>query len=105
MGAAEAMFVDGQLHFTLGHLIAAFAVTKEGARRVNDLLEQKLSRESWASYAVEDYAETAKHPRNSRKWKQGLIGFARFHYSGLRLTESELQDAARAAGAWTASSW
>lgn len=105
MGAAEAMFVNGRLHFTLGHLIAAFAVTKEAARQINDLLEHKVSRESWASYAVADYAETAKHPRNSRQWKRGLTGFARFHYTGLRLTETELQDAARAAGAWTSPSW
>ncbi len=106
MGETEAMFVNGQLRFTVGHLIAAFAVTKESARRINEVLGQKLSRESWARYAVQDYAATAEHPRNSRQWKRGLLGFARFHYlGGLQLNEVELREAALAAGVWTTPNW
>lgn len=106
MGETGAMFVNGQLRFTIGHLIAAFAVAKESARHINQLLGQKLSRERWARYAVEDYSAATAHPRNSRQWKRGVLGFARFHYlGGLRLTEDELHHAARAAGIWTTPNW
>ncbi|SMX77669.1 hypothetical protein BAURA86_00884 [Brevibacterium aurantiacum] len=102
----DSVIKDRKLHFTIGHLIAAFAVTKEAARRINEVLRQKLSRETWAKFAVADFAESAEHPRNSRQWKKGLLGFARFHYlGGLNLSSAELELAARASGFWTATSW
>lgn len=100
------LLVNGHLRFTVGHLIAAFAVTKELARRINGTLGKKLSRETWARYAVEDFSSNAEHPRNSRQWKRGLIGFARFNYlGGLELTDEELRDAAFSTGVWTSPSW
>ncbi len=106
MAPLDSMMREGKLHFTIGHLIAAFAVTKEGARRLNETLGQKLSRERWAGIAVADFAESADHPRNSRQWKRGLLGFARFHYlGGLNLSAEELERAARRSGYWTATSW
>ena len=106
MAPLDSMMREGKLHFTIGHLIAAFAVTKEGARRLNETLGQKLSRERWAGIAVADFAESADHPRNSRQWKRGLFGFARFHYlGGLNLSAEELERAARRSGYWTATSW
>lgn len=106
MGSVESMIVGGKLHFSLGHLVAAFAVTKEAARRINALLGQKISRRSWAIIAVSDFAEDAAHPRNSRQWKRGLEGFSRFHYlGGLSLSSQELEHAARESGLWTARAW
>lgn len=106
MGPLESVIEDGKLRFTIGHLIAAFAVTKEAARRINEVLGQKLSRETWAKIAVADFAESAEHPRNSRQWKRGLLGFARFNYlGGLNLSAVELEQAARQSGLWTAASW
>lgn len=106
MGPVEAMIVEGKLRFSLGQLIAAFAVTKEAARRINALLAQKISRSGWAAIAVSDFAEEATHPRHSRQWKRGLEGFARFHYlGGLSLTSQELENAARKSGLWTAATW
>ena len=106
MGDAESIFDGDRLQFSLGHLIAAFAVTKEAARRINATLGEKLGRTTWARLAVEDYASTAEHPKNSRQWKRGLIGFTRFNYLGdLALTDSELEHAARATNHWSASTW
>ncbi|KZE89555.1 hypothetical protein [Microbacterium sp. TNHR37B] len=106
MGPIELMIAEGKLHFSLGHLVAAFAVTKEAARRINTMLGQKISRNSWATMAVADFAEDAAHPRNSRQWKRGLEGFARFHYlGGLSLSSQELEKAARESGLWTTKTW
>lgn len=106
MSDAEVMFDGAKLRFSLGHLIAAFAVTKEAARRINAALAMKISRETWAGLAVEDYAADAEHPKNSRQWKRGLIGFARFHYLGnLALTDAELENAARTSTLWSAPTW
>ncbi|MGO1264325.1 hypothetical protein [Microbacterium sp.] len=94
MAPVGAMFSNGKLRFKLGHLIASFAVTKEAARRINSLLGQKLSRDTWLHHVVEDYTVNAKqHPKNRRQWKRGLKGFARFHYEELKLSEAELDAA------------
>jgi hypothetical protein len=106
MGNLDEMFDESRLKLTVGHLIAAFAITKEAARRVNEALAIKLSRETWAIMSVKDYASAAKHPRNSRQWKKGLVGFARFNYLGsLKLSESELRAASETLGLWTSPSW
>jgi len=106
MGNLDDMFDEGKLRLTVGHLIAAFVVTKEAARRVNEVLASKLSRETWAVMSVKDYAATSQQPRNSRQWRKGLIGFARFNYLGsLNLTEAELRDASESLGLWTSPSW
>lgn len=106
MAPLEDMLIDGRLSLTIGHLIAAFAVTKEAARRINRVLVIKLSRQTWAEMAVRDYAGTANHPINSRQWKKGLLGFARFNYlGGLALSDGEIRDASVATGIWTSPSW
>lgn len=106
MDPVEMVIEGGKLNFTIGHLIAAFAVTKEAARRVNDVLGERLSRERWAEIAVADFVECGERPRNSQQWKKGLLGFARFHYlGGLNLSSGELELAARKLGLWTATSW
>ncbi|GGD90907.1 hypothetical protein [Microbacterium murale] len=106
MGPLDDMLVDDRLSLTIGHLIAAFAVTKEGARRINQLLVIKLSRRTWAEMAVRDYAETANHPINSRQWKKGLLGFVRFNYlGGIALSDGEMRDASVSTGLWTSPSW
>lgn len=106
MGPVDNIIDGDMLRFTIGHLIAAFAVTKEAARRINKMLGRKIGRETWAKIATLDFAETAKHPQNSTQWKRGLVGFARFHYlGGLNLKEDELERAARVLKLWTASSW
>jgi len=94
-----------QIKFTLGHLIASFAVTKEAARVLNEVMAESLSRAFWADQAVEDYIQGAKKPRNSSGWKRGLIGSAAFYYRPLQLQEDELEKAARRNGAWTLDSW
>ncbi len=106
MGPLESVIKQDRLDFAIGHLIAAFAITKETARQINEVLGQKISREIWADLATADFAEGAEHPRNSRQWKKGLLGFARFHYlGGLNLSSDELELAARKSGLWTAMSW
>jgi hypothetical protein len=106
MGSVESMIDGSALRFTLGHLIAAFAVTKEAARMINELLGRRIDRASWAARAVLDFADTATHPRNSKQWRRGVEGFARFYYlGGLNLTSTELEAAARHEGLWTATSW
>lgn len=106
MGQAGDLFVEGRLRFTVGHLIASFAVTKEAARQINKTLGKKLGSETWARLAVEDYSSSSDHPRNSRQWKRGLLGFTRFNYlGGITLAEADLEHAARSTGVWSATNW
>ena len=93
------------IDFTVGHLIAAFAVTKEAARALNETLQLALSRRFWAGLAVLDYAETAKPARNSSGWKRGVLGFASFNYKALNFTAAELETAAIEKGVWTGGAW
>jgi hypothetical protein len=88
---------DGNLNFVVGHLVAAFAVTKELAREINKTLGDTIRQDSWALLAVDDYyAQNSKRAQNDRQWFKGLVGYARFHYSSLKqnLTPSELREAA-----------
>lgn len=98
--------VEGEsINFTIGHLVASFAVTKEAARVINEVLAASLSRPFWSDLVAKDFEMGAKHPRNSSGWRRGLIGFASHNYKPLSLNESELQEAARRVGAWTSKKW
>jgi hypothetical protein len=105
MAPIEVLREGDPIAFTIGHLVASFAVTKEAARVVNEALAGSLSREFWSGLTVEDFEESAKHPRNSSGWRRGLVGFAAHYYRPLALTEQELQEAARRTGAWTLDRW
>lgn len=106
MAPIEDMINGDHLEFSIGHLVAAFAVTKEAARHINATLGTVLSRKLWAELAVEDYLPTATHPRNSLNWRKNLVGYARFAYlGGLNLTTQELETAARSTGLWTHHQW
>lgn len=105
MAPVGSMHEGDRIAFTIGHLVASFAVTKEGARVINEALAASLSRPFWADLVATDFGEAAKQPRNSSGWRRGLIGFAAHHYKPLALQELELQEAARRVGAWTLDRW
>lgn len=98
--------IEGEpIDFTIGHLVASFAVTKEAARVINEVLAASLSRPFWSDLVAKDFEADSKHQRNSSGWRRGLIGFASHNYKPLSLKESELQEAARRVGAWTSKKW
>lgn len=104
--APASQIIDGdRIAFTLGHLIASFAVTKELARHVNATLQNVLTKEQWAAIALNDYLDETQEPKNSSNWRRGLLGFVRFHYSPVELAEHHMEYAARQANAWTATRW
>lgn len=106
MAPIGAMINGDHLEFTIGHLVAAFAVTKEAARHINATLGTVLSRKLWAELAIEDYLPTATHPRNSLNWRKSLVGYTRFNYlGGLNLLTQELEAAARSTGVWNHHQW
>lgn len=105
MDKVESLVIDGRVAFTIGHLVASFAVTKTLARKINATLAAVLTRDAWADVATADYASGSNEPRNSIRWRRKLEGFARFHYQPLALQPQELEAAARRAGVWTGAPW
>lgn len=101
----EELVEAGRLRLTASHVFMAFAVTKGLGREVNAALGSELTKEEWATLVTADYAQEASAPRNSSKWRRGVIGLARYNYGPVDLSEAELEKAARDAELWTAKNW
>lgn len=91
----------GIVTFTEGDIVAAFAVTKRLGRAINTAMQGALSRQAWAEIAVTDYNTQTTHLKNSDQWIIGLGSHARFHYSPLNLTQSDMETAAATLGLLT----
>ncbi|WP_413102484.1 hypothetical protein [Streptomyces sp. Inha503] len=96
---------DGTVRLIAEHIFTAFAVTKHLGREINTALTAALSKTSWARIAVEDYQSTTTKVKNSSSWRRGLVGYARVNYGQAKLTESELEQAARTLNYWTLTTW
>ncbi|MBW8027123.1 hypothetical protein [Clavibacter michiganensis] len=95
-------FQGPQIQFHIGHLVASFAITKEAARRINEVLRTHVSRATWALMAAEDYDTESSYPQNSTNWRRAFVGFCRYNYrEQLALTRGELEKAARDLQMWT----
>lgn len=105
MSSTDSIVEQGTIHFTIGHLVASFAITKSLARGINAAVVDALPREYWADIAVSDFTSVATEPHNSVRWKRKLEGFARFNYEPLVLGPVELEHAARKSGVWSAPTW
>ena len=106
-GATAAQLVgdDGQLTLTAEHIFTAFAVTKRLGREINALLGRALSGGTWASVAVQDYAEGTENIRNSSSWKRSLQGYVRQNYAAAPIGKHDLETAARQLELWTVDKW
>lgn len=101
----EAVEFNGRLALTAEHVFASFAVTKGLGRAINALLARQLPRPLWARIVVEDYnAQTGKF-KNSSGWRRALIGYARMNYTGVQISDAELETASRDLGLWTIPDW
>lgn len=79
--------------FSHGEMILALAVTKALDREANFLLQQSLPRNQWADMvATELITQEPSAIRRSNALRK-MKGIARFSYSALSLTESELSAA------------
>jgi len=96
---------DDRVVFTMGHMIASFAIVKQLGRDVNNALALFLTKSQWAEIAVADFAVDTAQPRNSPGWKRSLTGFARFNYGRISLSDTDLENASRTGGFWTAHNW
>jgi hypothetical protein len=90
-----------KIAFTVGDIIASFAVTKELARNINLGLQGAIQHSVWAQIIVNDYSGQTNNIRNSDGWMRSLRGYARNFYRPLGITASELETAATALGKWT----
>ncbi|WP_143261568.1 hypothetical protein [Allokutzneria sp. NRRL B-24872] len=82
----------------VGELFLTLAATKVLARQANSMLIPALTPEQWADEAVRDFRENgpvdSAKPHRLRK----LVGWHRFHYQAVPLTEVQLRDAAARCG-------
>lgn len=91
---------SGQAEYSLFDIFAVFAVSKDLARAVNDVLHGGLSRALWAETCIRDFqSQTSRQPR-SNSWGRGLVGYATHRYGSLHLTQDELFAAAAQMGVW-----
>lgn len=101
-GRPPADVVSGtKIVFTVGDIIASFAVIKELGRNINLGLQGAIQPSVWARIIVDDYASQTRNVRNSDGWMRTLRGYARNSYRPLGITASELEAAAIALGKWT----
>jgi hypothetical protein len=101
-GRPPADIVAGtKITFTVGDIIASFAVIKELARNINLGLQSAIQRDTWAQIIVNDYSGQTSKTRNSDGWMRSLRGYARTFYRPLGITASELETAAITLGKWT----
>ncbi|BFP53707.1 hypothetical protein SCMC78_35140 [Streptomyces sp. CMC78] len=95
----------GTVKLIAEHIFTAFAVTKHLGREINAALTAAIPGESWARIAVEDFHSTTSKLKNSSAWRRGLVGYARVNYGKAKITESEIEKAARSLNYWTLSRW
>lgn len=101
----EDIELDGRLVLTAEHVFTAFAVTKRLGREINSALGAALGHSTWARIAVQDYASTSSKTKNSSGWRRSCIGYVRNYYAEAKLTEGDVEAAARQLGLWTIPSW
>lgn len=77
--------------------IAGLAITKRLARDTNLGLAKALPRDLWADIVVEDALSSIGHLGDDTRTRRRLVGFARWDYESLALTEDELMRAFRRA--------
>lgn len=70
--------------------IAGLAITKRLARDTNLGLAKALPRDLWADIVVEDALSSIRHLGDDTRTRRRLVGFARWDYEPLALTEDEL---------------
>ncbi|MER5532184.1 hypothetical protein [Streptomyces mirabilis] len=96
---------SGQVTLIAEHIFTAFAVTKRLGREINAALTAAIPVASWARIAVEDYQSVTSKTKNSSGWRRSLSGYARINYAPAKLTEADLEQAARSLGYWTLGTW
>lgn len=101
-GRAPVDIIEGtQITFTVGDIIASFAVIKELGRNINVGLQGAIPIPLWAQIVVNDYSSQTKNTKNSDSWMRSLRGYARNFYRPLGITADQLEAAATALGKWT----
>jgi hypothetical protein len=90
-----------KITFTVGDIIASFAVIKELARNINSGLQGAIQPNVWAQIIVDDYSGQTNNIRNSDGWMRSLRGYARSLYRPLGITATELETASITLGKWT----
>ncbi|MFD7404064.1 hypothetical protein ACFV7R_15615 [Streptomyces sp. NPDC059866] len=96
---------SGQVTLIAEHIFTAFAITKNLGREINAALTSAIPSSSWARAAVEDYQGVTSKIRNSSGWRRSLVGYAQKYYEPAKLTEADLEQAARGLGYWTLATW
>lgn len=91
---------SGKVVFTVGDILASFAVIKELGRRVNAAMQKGMLSTAWAKIVVEDHARETSKIRNSAAWIRALNGYSRYRYGALSLAADELESAAISLGLW-----
>lgn len=101
----EDLTQNGNVRLNADLIFTSFAITSRLGRDVNEALRGVLSRESWSAIAVQDYEVVNHKTKNSSSWRRSALGYIRREYSGLQLSDREIEIAARNCGAWTRKDW
>lgn len=89
----RALKVGDLVTFGQAEMILALAVTKTLDREANELLQPALPRDLWADLVIEDLIADNPGSKGAPDALRRARGLARYHYGGLGLTSTELQDA------------
>lgn len=89
----RALKVGDLVTFGQSEMILALAVTKTLDREANELLQSALPRDLWADLVIEDLIADNPGSKGAPDALRRARGLARYHYGGLGLTSTELQDA------------
>ncbi|UEJ81764.1 hypothetical protein Bra3105_13045 [Brachybacterium halotolerans subsp. kimchii] len=87
------------------HIFTAFAVSKALARSMNEAITQAIPRENWARIAVLDFSEATTKIKNSAGWRRAAVGYSKKFYEPVRLSENNVEQAARQCGLWSIHEW
>lgn len=91
-----------RLRFTTFDIFAAFGTTKALGRTINTLLRDGLTATEWADICRSDYSTLSSKAAGSDQWIRGLLGHGTAFYGTTSMTQTDLLNAAIAAGQWAA---
>ncbi|OXM49568.1 hypothetical protein CFP71_29940 [Amycolatopsis thailandensis] len=84
----------------VGEMFLALAATKVLAKQANEMLARSLPVIRWAEVVVDDFLTHGPQvsTANDRRLRKKLLGWSRFHYHALKISDDEIAAAADARG-------
>ena len=90
--------VGDRIELGVGELFLTLAATKRLGRQANQMVVRALAPQQWAEVIVRDFVNNHPEPiAPQQRWRK-LIGWQRFHYAAVGITDEHLRAAAAMCG-------